>query len=158
MLTSENEEKVETVISSEKEDYISKFQTERINWTGIVKEIAGRFKTVENLAEVQIDLYSRRQESVEYASQLQVLISKIKRKWLTDWKKTYENLTTNEDYRYNEREKNKMADEITGELKVKMEILQSHIDFFRETTKSIDSMIFGVKHRIEIENFKIGNK
>jgi hypothetical protein len=57
-----------------------------------------------------------------------------------------------------EKERQRFAEEKTSNAKLKLDILQSHVDFFRETVKTIDNMIFGVKHRLEIEDFRRGNK
>ena len=38
-----------------------------------------------------------------------------------------------------------------------MDIMNHHSDFLNESIKTIDSLIFGIKHRIDIENLlKIG--
>ena len=110
------------------------------------------------MVEVQVELYSERQVATDYIHELTVLFSKLKKLYLTEWKKAYDALSMNEDLRYNEREKTKFADEKAAGSKLKMEILQNHIDYFRETVKTIDNMIFGVKHRLDIEDFKRGNK
>jgi len=145
--------------SSEKKKTTSEvFLTERKLWYNIVKEMGTRFKKIEDLALVQIDLYSRRQEAVEYMFRLISIHSLLKRKYTKEWQAAYDRVGQNEDLRYNDKEKTKGANTATMEIKFKMEVVQTHIDFFRETMKSIDSMIFGVKHRIEIENFKIGMK
>ena len=145
-------------VSSDKISYVDRFALERKEWTELIKSIACRFKLIENLIDVQVDLYSQRQIATDYIQELNILNSKLKKIHLTEWKKAYEALGTNEDFRYNDREKTKMADEKTSATKLKLEIVQSHIDFFRETVKGIDSMIFGVKHRLEIEDFRRGNK
>lgn len=144
--------------SSEKKGFIEQFEAERLQWTSDVRGIASRFKIVENMAEVQVDLYSTRQQAVDYMQQLSVLQSRLKKNYESDWKKAYDDLALNQDFRYNERERAKFASERTSTSKLKIDILQSHIEFFRETIKTIDNMIFGVKHRIEIEDFKRGNK
>lgn len=146
------------VDSSESVGYVERFDQERKEWTEMIKGISSRFKNVEELVDVQVDLYSQRQQGVEYMQQLNVLLSKLKKAHLTEWKKAYESLTYNEDLRYNEKEKIRFADEKTSAYKLKIDILQTHIDFFRETIKTIDNMIFGVKHRLEIEDFRRGNK
>jgi hypothetical protein len=110
------------------------------------------------MVEVQVDLYSQRQLAVDYIQQLMSLQTRLKKAWLTEWKKVYESLVTDQDYRYSEKERTKFADEKTGNGKLKIDIMQVHIDFFRETVRTIDNMIFGVKHRVDIEDFKRGNK
>jgi hypothetical protein len=123
-----------------------------------VQEIAGRFRSVEVLAEVQIDLYSRRQEAIEYLFKLIGIHNKLKKAYALEYKVAYDKIGLNEDLRYNDKEKAKIAEGLTAETKFKLESVNSQMEFFRETTKTIDNMIFGVKHRIEIENFKIGMK
>ena len=82
----------------------------------------------------------------------------MKKNYETEWKKAYDDLALNQDLRYNERERAKFANERTSNSKLKIDILQIHIDFFRETIKSLDNMIFGVKHRLDIEAYKAGMK
>ena len=153
-----NLETLENQTDSSKIGYVERFEQERLDWTTKVKGISARFKLIDDMVEVQVDLYSTRQQGVEYTQQLSILASKIRKQHLTEWKKAYDALTHNEDYRYSDKERAKLADEKTSSIKLKSDILQSHIDFFKETIKTIDSMIFGVKHRIEIEDFKRGNK
>lgn len=142
----------------EKKSFIEQFEDEREEWTSAIRKIASQFKIVEGMAEVQVDLYSRRQQAVDYMQQLSVLQSRLKKKYETEWKKAYDDLAFDDRFSYNEREKNRFATEKISDQKLKIDIVQTHIDFFKETIKTIDNMVFGVKHRIEIENFKIGNK
>jgi hypothetical protein len=143
----------------EKESIFDRFSRERNEWSIIVKEIASRFKgNVEELHEVQVDLYSKRQEALEYKNQLTVTFSKLKKKYNEEWSKVYNDLTFDSDYRYNEKEKAREADTKVGELKLRLEALQSHVEFFKDTMGTIDNMIFGVKHRIEIEDYRRGIK
>ena len=149
---------IENQNSSEKKGFIEQFESERQEWTSLIKNIASRFKIIENMAEVQVDLYSQRQLAVDYMQQLSVLQSRLKKNYESEWKKAYDDLALNQDFRYNERERAKFATERTSTSKLKIDILQVHIEYFRETIRTLDNMIFGVKHRIEIEDFKRGNK
>lgn len=144
--------------SFEQVSYVERFEQERNSWTTEVTGISKKFRDVENMAEVQVELYSRRQLGVEYMHQLMSLQSRLKKNWISEYKKVYDSLLLDQDYRYSEKEKQRIAEEKTASSKMKLEILQSHVDFFKETIKTIDNMIFGVKHRLEIEDFKRGNK
>jgi len=152
-----NSEKTQAV-SSEKVSYVERFETERNEWTEKVRGIAARFRNVDDLVDVQVDLYSERQRAAEYMHQLMVLQSKLKKAWISEYQKVYDSLVINQDYRYSEKERQKIAEDKTSPAKLKLDILQTHVDFFRETVKTIDNMIFGVKHRLEIEDFRRGNK
>lgn len=144
--------------SSESVGYVERFEQERNEWTDDVKSISSRFKNIDDMVDVQVDLYSKRQQGVEYMHQLMVLQSRLKKTWIAEYKKAYDSLIMDQDYRYSEKERQRIAEEKTSTSKLKLDILQSHVDFFRETIKTIDNMIFGVKHRLEIEDFKRGNK
>jgi hypothetical protein len=144
--------------SSESVGYVERFEQERNDWTEDVRGISSRFKNIDDMVDVQVDLYSKRQLGVEYMHQLMVLQSRLKKTWIAEYKKAYDTLILDQDYRYSEKERQRIAEEKTSASKLKLDILQSHVDFFRETIKTIDNMIFGVKHRLEIEDFKRGNK
>jgi hypothetical protein len=139
-------------------DIYTRFVQERDEWTKSIKNISSRFKKVEDMDQVQIDLYSSRQDIVEYMYRLGAIQANVRKRWMSAYKKAYDDLSMNQDYRYTDREKSKFAEEQTGELKTQLDIFQNHIDFFKESIKTIDNMVFGVKHRIEIEDFKRGVK
>jgi hypothetical protein len=144
--------------SSDQISYVERFESERTEWTSEIRAISARFKNIDEMMDVQVDLYSKRQQGVEYMHQLMVLQSRLKKTWLAEYKKAYDALIMDQDYRYSEKERQRIAEEKTSNSKLKLDILQTHVDFFRETIKTIDNMIFGVKHRLEIEDFKRGNK
>jgi hypothetical protein len=156
-LNLESQNQTETP-SSESVGYVERFEQERNDWTEDVRGISSRFKNIDDMVDVQVDLYSKRQLGVEYMHQLMVLQSRLKKTWIAEYKKAYDALILDQDYRYSEKERQRIAEEKTSASKLKLDILQSHVDFFRETIKTIDNMIFGVKHRLEIEDFKRGNK
>jgi len=154
------EEQQEASSSEEekKKDFIEKFSEEREKWSSDVVNIGKRFREVEKLEEVQVDLYSKRQQAIEYQYKLISIHTKIKKALTVKWAKAYDDIAKNEDVRYSDKERMKIADNAVSEMKYRSEVVYSQIEFFRETIKGIDSMLFGVKHRIEIENFKIGVK
>jgi hypothetical protein len=43
-----------------------------------------------------------------------------------------------------------------ADLVERREILQNHLDFMRETLRSIDTICYGVKHRIALEEYRRG--
>ena len=135
-------------VSSDQISYVERFESERTEWTSEIRAISARFKNIDEMMDVQVDLYSKRQQGVEYMHQLMVLQSRLKKTWLAEYKKAYDALIMDQDYRYSEKERQRIAEEKTSNSKLKLDILQTHVDFFRETIKTIDNMIFGVKHRL----------
>ena len=143
--------------TSSKKGILQQFEEERLKWKEDIEDIAGRFKKIEDMVEVQVDLYSQRQVATEYVYQLVTTYSKFKKVYNAEWQKWYEHFTNNVDTRPSEKEKAKLIDDKTGDSKLRLEVIQTHIDYMRETVKTIDNMIFGVKHRLDIENFRRGN-
>jgi hypothetical protein len=157
-LENQQEENQQEASSEKPVGYVERFEQERAEWTEKVRGIAYRFKNIDDMIDVQVDLYSERQRSAEYMHELQVLQSKLKKAWIAEYKKAYDATIMDQDYRYSEKERQRIAEDKSAGSKLKLDILQVHVDFFRETTKTIDNMIFGVKHRLEIEDFRRGNK
>jgi len=158
MSNTQNPDQQDQKQAASSDDYIEKFSTERSTWSNATIEIGRRFRDVENLAEVQVDLYSKRQEALEYQYKLIGIHTRLKNLYAVEWKKAYDSASVNEDIRYNDKERSKVAESMVSKLKFKVESVSNQIEFFRETIKTIDNMIFGVKHRIDIENFKVGMK
>jgi hypothetical protein len=157
----QNEEILPTNLDSsesKKEDIAERFKNEREKWTSDIKDISLQFKNVDNIPDIQIELYSKRQVCTEYISRLYGIVFKLKKNYAAKWNKVNTELMESSDYRYSEKERAKIADEKTADSKMQLDILTSHIQFFQETVKGIDSMIFGVKHRLEAEDFRRGNK
>ena len=140
------------------EDFSERFQGERTTWSNQVTSIGARFREVENLAEVQVDLYSKRQQALEYQYKLIHIHTKLKHVFAAQYKRALEEAGRMDDVRYSDKERAKIAEAAVNGIRLKMETVANHIEFFRETIKTIDNMIFGVKHRIDIENFKAGLK
>jgi len=143
--------------SSSEKSFADVFADERIEWMEKLKDTSARFRKIEDMAEVQVILYSDRQIALEYMFKLMSIHTKLKKVMLEAWKKAYDNLE-NADIRYNDKERMKMADNAISAVKYKTDTVSNHIEYFRETIKTIDNMIFGVKHRIDIENYKAGLK
>lgn len=144
--------------SNKKESVESQFQRERLEYKQFIDEIAGTFKgPIENMSETQVKIFSKRQLAVEYTYSLIAKHASVKKKYQQAWKKEYDKLGDSE-YRYGEKEKLKLVESQTAGYSYLLSLIQSHIDYIRETTKTIDNMVFGVKHRIDIEDFKRGNR
>lgn len=145
-------------LPSSKETLEDQFERERREWKEYIEEIAKAFRApIEGMAETQVSIFSKRQLAVEYTYSLISKHANAKKKFQVAWRQEYEKLE-NTDIRYGEKEKLKIVESRTSNIQYIMTLIQTHIDYIRETTKTIDNMVFGVKHRIDIEDFKRGNR
>ena len=113
MSNTQNPDQQDQKQAASSDDYIEKFSTERSTWSNATIEIGRRFRDVENLAEVQVDLYSKRQEALEYQYKLIGIHTRLKNLYAVEWKKAYDSASVNEDIRYNDKERSK-APIVTG--------------------------------------------
>lgn len=149
----ETQENSSKDIQQELDRIKERFIEERNTWREIVADMAKRIKRVSELAELQIDLYTKRQEAIEYYYNINLAVLKLEKKY-TKLRGKMINDLNNSDVRYGKTDMSGMIDGALSEHKYHIELVKSQSSYFYETVKTIDSMIFGIKHRIEIENFR----
>jgi hypothetical protein len=130
-----------------------RFIEERSKWKDKVVDMAKRMKSISDLAELQVDLYTYRQEAIEYYYNLNLAVIKLEKKYSKLKRKLVEELN-DKDVRYGKTDMNVIVDGASAEHRHHIEIVKSQSSYLYETVKTIDNMIFGIKHRIEIENFR----
>ena len=62
-----------------------------------------------------------------------------------------ENISENLQHRYQYNEKTVIIEGKTAQTKEMIELIENQINFFSESIKTIDNVLFGIKTRVEIE-------
>lgn len=135
-------------------DIVKKFEDEREKWSNIIGEFAGKFREVYKLPELQVELYSNRQILVEYMYSLISISGKMEKELRKEKRISYDKYTNKFDYKATTQERELLIDGDNADLLEKTHHIKSHIDFIRETIKGIDNMIYGINHRIKLEEYK----
>lgn len=136
-----------------------KFEDRRVYLKNFIVSLAEEFRgEIEKLAETQTKIFSERQRILEEMYGLISKHSKFKKKKSLQWKEEYKKLSEESDFRYGEKEKLKLIDEKLATITDVMDQIEAQIDYLKESVKTVDNMVFGVKHRIDIEDFKRGNR
>lgn len=133
-----------------------RFEEERVHWKNTVTQMSDRMRDIYSVSDLLTDLYSQRQIALEYSHTLmshlirlnKLLRGKKAEKWL--------HYTQNYDLRLDKDPKNLLIDVDLGPLIEQKEMVENHLNYMRETVKSIDTMCFGVKYRISLEEFRRG--
>jgi hypothetical protein len=141
---------------SSSEKLSKRFDEERTQWKRTVSDMSERMRDIYTVSDLLTDLYSQRQIALEYSHTLmshlirlnKLLRSKKAEKWL--------HYTQNYDLRLDKDPKNLLIDVDLGPLIEQKEMVENHLNYMRETVKSIDTMCFGVKYRISLEEFRRG--
>ena len=152
-MSKETQENYSKEMDRELDNIKDRFIEERSKWKDKVVDMAKRMKSISDLAELQVDLYTYRQEAIEYYYNLNLAVIKLEKKYSKLKRKLVEELN-DKDVRYGKTDMNVIVDGASAEHRHHIEIVKSQSSYLYETVKTIDNMIFGIKHRIEIENFR----
>lgn len=152
-MSKETQENYSKDMDHELERIKERFIEERGKWKEKVVDMAKRMKSMSELAELQVDLYTYRQEAIEYYYNLNLAVIKLEKKYSKLKRRLVEELN-DKDIRYGKTDMNVIVDGAAADHKHHIEIVKSQASYLHETVKTIDNMIFGIKHRIEIENFR----
>jgi hypothetical protein len=145
-----SEEKKGNVIETIEE----RFAIERKQWNARISELAKKIKDINSIASLQVDVYSTRQELVEYYHYLISLISR-KNIGIRERKRgRYEFYTNGYDYKLSPSQKEMYIKVDLVELFKVRDELENHSKYIEKTMSTVDNIIFGIKHRISLEEYR----
>ena len=132
----------------------NKFLAERKEWLEKVKKMAQGMYKIEQIAETQVDLFSNRQVIIEYNHELLANMSSINKMYKEKRKLRFVEYNEKYDIRLQKAEKDIMIDGDLSEISERIELLGDQIKFYDKTIQTIDHMLYGVKSRISLEEFR----
>lgn len=151
----ENTESIKVQASSNESIY-QRFKAEREEWSTKIGEFSQRLKDIYAVGELLTDIYSQRQIALEYAHTLMSHITKVNRIHRERWIERFEFYSRNYDVRLDKDAKYEHISRDLAEVVERRELLQNHLEYMRETVRTIDNIGFGVKHRISLEEYRRG--
>jgi hypothetical protein len=128
-----------------------KFQERRAEVSKEIYENIEKLSGLKTLKDAQVNILSLRQRLLEDNYALMESLTTIRKKYRDDKAAEMENLSKNLQIRYQANEKNMVIDGKTSSIKESLEIIENQIAFFTDSIKTIDSIIFGIKARLDIE-------
>lgn len=132
------------------------FEEERKKWKEIVLDMANRVNKLDQVAALQVDLYSSRQIIIERISKLYQYLSLYSSVYKSKKKELFIKYTVDSDIKLGQGEKNIMVEGDLADLQKKINFIEHHIDYYKETVKNLDSMLYGVRNKLQIEQFLSG--
>lgn len=133
-----------------------RFKQEREDWTTQIKNMSARLRDIYEVADLQVDLYSQRQIAVDYTHTLMTHLTKINRIFRERKIERWEHYTRNYDLRMDKDPKELHIYVDIADVVERKDFIQTHLEFMRETIRTIDNMCYGVKHRLSLEEYKRG--
>lgn len=131
-----------------------RFGRERREWESKVKDLAKRIKDINDIASLQVDVYSARQQLVEYYHYLVSLISSKNNEIRKRQKERIVYYTKGYDFKLDKEQKNMFIRVDLEELFIIRDEMENHMKYISATMGTIDNIIFGIKHRITLEEYK----
>jgi hypothetical protein len=128
-----------------------KFATRRVEISKEIYENVEKLSNLKSLKDAQVNMLSLRQRLLEDNHTLLEHITMLKRKYRKLRAQEMENLTTNVQLRYQSNEKKEVLDGKTANTREYLEVFENQSYFFIDSIKTIDSVIFGIKTRLDIE-------
>lgn len=131
-----------------------RFYRERRDWEEKVKDLAKRIKDLDTIAELQVDVYSARQQLVEYYHYLVSLVGKKNAEIRRKKRERLEYYTTGYDYKLDKDQKQMYIQVDLEDLYIQRDEMENHMKYIGATMNTVDNIIYGIKHRITLEEYK----
>jgi hypothetical protein len=133
------------------QNIIKKFEARRKEISQEIYQNIEKLSSLKTLKDAQINMLSLRQRLLEDNHTLLEHITILRKRYRTEKANEMENLSKNLQIRYQSNEKNMVIDGKTATTKESLEVFENQVDFFNESIKTIDNIIFGIKTRLDIE-------
>jgi hypothetical protein len=138
-------------------DYAKLFENERAEWREKIQIISLNLKSIQTVAEAQIELFSTRQILLEYSYKLASIISKLGTKERQERAKKLREYQESKDVRYGVNETKTMVEADLAEITLKIELVEGHRKFLDQTVQTVDHMLYGIRQRIALEEYLRGS-
>lgn len=139
-------------VKEEKQDLVTIFATERKTISKEIQLGVKLFEDVKNVPAIQVKFLSLRQRIVEDNHTLIEYVNRLKKRYRDIRGQEWVNVSTNGNYRYQPTEKGVVVDSAPelSLLKERLEQVENHIDFYGQSIKTVDNVLFGVRARIDV--------
>jgi hypothetical protein len=127
--------------ASSNDTLAARFRKEREEWISKIQEFSDNLRTVSQIGELMVEVYSQRQIAVEYSHTLMSHIIKINKIYREKKHEKYIYYTQNYDVRLDKDAREGHIGYDLTEIIEKRDMVQNHLDYFRETIKTIDNII-----------------
>ena len=139
------------------------FTQRREYWMSWISEMSKCLKYMDKLADLQVEIYSRRQEALENYHTLSNILAKRVKLYKEKYASIYNSLRPlkvspgSTTFMYGTERA--ISDQIDAQLssdKYIIDLTESQMNYMSETIKTIDGIIYSINNRIKIEEIKIG--
>ena len=144
-----NDNNEQTTQPATLEEYIAQHQQQ---WSNVILEMNGMMKKFTDLPDLQMTIYSKRQNALDYYFNLLYQISAMSKEYKKQYAAKYNSYKVNSQIRYNsDTAINAQIASDLADISYKLTLLENHSKYMQETIKTIDNLIYAISNRIRIE-------
>jgi len=126
--------------------------SDRDEWRVKIQDLVSRLKNMNELAECQVRMLSYRQILLDKVTDFKTTIYKRNATWDKYYKELYRKYSIDYDVKLTNGEKHQFIKADLSALKIQLDMLQSHIDYYYECIKTLDNMAFAIRNRISLDD------
>jgi len=142
----------DTQIKQANEELELRLTTDRVDWKNKINELVLKIKNMNELAECQVNMLSYRQILLDKVTDFKTMIFKRNATWERYYRAQYREYTLNYDVKLTSGEKHQFIKAELSSLKIQIEMLQSHVDYYQECIKTLDNLAFAIRNRIRLDD------
>lgn len=143
-------------LESDRPAMFQEFEDERSFWKDKITEMASKLIRLDAIGDLQVDLFSSRQIIIEKIAKLYNYMAKYNSMYKSKKRDLYVQYTTESDIKMGQGEKIIMVEGDLATVQERIDVILQQIDYYKETVKNVDSMIYGVRNKLQIEQFLSG--
>lgn len=133
------------------------FREKRERFSTEIREGIYLLSNIKNIPEVQVTFLSMRQRLLEETHTLLEHFTKHKKTYKEKKGEEWEAISKIGQTRYQPTEKAHIVDSKLAGVQERLDLIKTQIDFYSESIKTVDSVLFGVKDRIAAQKLLDGN-
>ena len=127
-----------------------KLQSQRDEWGVKIIDLVKKIKDVNLLNEAQVDMLSYRHMLIEILTKYRIRVRKSQTTYEKQFKSRFISYY-NFDYKINDKQKVDMVNADLYFYRRQIGLLESQVDFFKESVNTLDKMGFAIKNRVNFE-------
>lgn len=140
--------------STKKEDIHIRFSRERLIWKEKIERMTLAMRDIYECSTILTEALSERQIALEYSHTLMSLLTKINAELRDKKKERFIFYSQNYDLKLDKDPKNMFIDVDLKKQVLLQELFSGHLSYMRSTIDTIDKMIWGIKWRLDLQNYQ----
>jgi hypothetical protein len=128
----------------------SKLEKDRKYWLNIIDKLIKDLNNVSRLSTAQVSMLSYRQILNDKTVEMQYMIYKKESQYDSMYKAKFLDYLSSQ-LKINSGERDRMVKNDLSSVKRNINILETHINFYKECIKTLDNMAFAIRNKIKLE-------